>query len=353
MKKNFFIKLFILLIIFVPFFFGFAEKKQLHEKLMIKGIGIDYKENKYFVTVQALDFKNPSGEKQPSIKVLKIDDDSVGQALDKIPELTGLKPLFSQNLIIIIGKNAADAGLSNFMDFFIRYYENRLNVKTRMAQNTAAEVFDVKFNDKPVTAEILKSLTNENSDVDVLELNRDLTDKLSDPVLPVISIDKENVVCEQVAIFRDDKLVCILDQNETMSFKILKSKSDVGVIKIENADAVCSIKKTETKISLHYSDQKPKFEINSEIYVDIIEKNKGNINKEELKIKIEEKLSSNIKNLLIKILNLECDPFKFGKILRNKHPIYFKEIEDNWKKMLPSLIFDLKLGINLKFIKFY
>ena len=47
---------------------GCSEGQQLHQKLIIQGIGIDNSENGYLLTVQALDFKNPANEDEPNIK---------------------------------------------------------------------------------------------------------------------------------------------------------------------------------------------------------------------------------------------------------------------------------------------
>ena len=39
-----------------------------------------------------------------------------------------------------------------------------------------------------------------------------------------------------------------------------------------------------------------------------------------------------------------CDLFKFGKILRNNNPKYFKSIENDWKtQILPSIKYNVKI----------
>ena len=57
------------------------------------------------------------------------------------------------------------------------------------------------------------------------------------------------------------------------------------------------------------------------------------------------KLDKNLKNLCEKSINKslsnKCDVFKFGKILRNKNPKYFKSME--WKNILEKVKFEINV----------
>ena len=98
---------FVLFLIFVFLSLtGCAEHSQLHQKLIVQGIGIDDSEEKgYVITVQALDFKNPAKEDEPSTKILEIKGDSLISALENIFKQTSLIPIYSQNMIIILSES--------------------------------------------------------------------------------------------------------------------------------------------------------------------------------------------------------------------------------------------------------
>ena len=63
---------------------------------------------------------------------------------------------------------------------------------------------------------------------------------------------------------------------------------------------------------------------------------------------IKKQLNQNLTILLEKVINdaikERCDLFKFGKILRNTNPKYFKSIEHEWKdKILPNIKYSTKV----------
>ena len=91
----------VLILIFPMIFLSFGLKKQneIHEKLMIQGIGIDLLDNKYKVTVQAYDFKNPENKDEPKIKIIESESETVSSALQNIKKIIGLYPMYSQNKV--------------------------------------------------------------------------------------------------------------------------------------------------------------------------------------------------------------------------------------------------------------
>ena len=56
-KRNIFALFFALVLLSLT---GCAENSQLHQKLIVQGIGLDNSDEGYVITVQALDFKNPA-----------------------------------------------------------------------------------------------------------------------------------------------------------------------------------------------------------------------------------------------------------------------------------------------------
>ena len=72
-------------------------------------------------------------------------------------------------------------------------------------------------------------------------------------------------------------------------------------------------------------------------------------------INIEKELNNNLKLLCEKVISEtikeSCDLFKFGKILRNSNPKYFKSIEKDWKsKTLPNIKYNIKIDSKISMI---
>jgi spore germination protein KC/spore germination protein len=338
-------------------FCGKGQQSQIHEKLLVQGIAVDFDDNEYNVHVQSHDFKNPENKDQPSIKNTDVTGQTLSLALGKLKKVTGLTPLYSQNLIVLVGEEAAKKGLDKFLDFFVRYYENRLSVNLRVTKGKAKEFFDAKDNDKLIKAATIKGLANENADINILNFERDLKSDISDPVMLCMEKDEhEKIICKNLAVFSNDKLSSFLDKEETIGAQILRNVSKIGIFDVNDYEKnlSCTIESAKTEINAIMQENRPMFEINSKISVNILEFNEEfkDVKKINEKIKpiIEQKAHKICETAIKKTLISKCDIFKFGKILRNKYPKYFKNIEKNWKSYLPVLKCKLKIQVDISVI---
>lgn len=350
---------------FLQMFFccGCSQQSQLHEKFMVRAMTIDLgasegncitdrgvgEDNCITVIAQGNDFKNPLGKEEPSVRNVEVSGESLSLALDKLNKITGLKPLYSQNLIIIVGEEAAKRGTEKFMDFFLRYYENRLSTKLRVAKGKASEIFEAKNNGKPIKASTIRSLAEDKTDSDVLKFESDIKSGICDPVTMTLEKnEKGEVICENLAVFSKDSLVCFLNKEETMGSQILSGISKLGAIDIteDKKNFSCNIDKVKTKITPFLNNGNIEFNIETKTSVNILETEEilssmDDIDKN-LKSNINRKITEICKKAIEKTLSLQCDIFKFGKIFRNKYPKYFKNIESSWKDHLKTLKYDLK-----------
>ena len=328
----------VLILIFPMIFLSFGLKKQneIHEKLMIQGIGIDLLDNKYKVTVQAYDFKNPENKDEPKIKIIESESETVSSALQNIKKITGLYPMYSQNKLIVISEDIARKGVKNIIDFFLRFYENRPSVKLRTSKLKAEDIFKTKIDDKLIKASEIKDLVDEKFDVNILEFERALESKILSPVSFLID-KKENgqIICENIALFRDDKLVKMLSKNETLGVKILKSHSKTGVCNVELNDhnfISFELENVNTKIKLNIDENEHiKFYIDIQVSCDLIETTKVFDDTKDMINESKDAIDRHLKQICEEAINAsiveKCDILKFGKIIRNNNPNIFKKVQ--------------------------
>ena len=312
------------------------KQNEIHEKLMIQGIGIDLLENKYKVTVQAYDFKNPENKDEPKIKIVESESETVSSALQNIKKITGLFPMYSQNKVIVISEDVARKGVKNIIDFFVRFYENRPSVKLRTSKVKAGDIFKTKIDDRLIKASEIKDLIDEKSDINILEFEKALESKISSPMLFLIE-KKENgqISCENIALFRDDKLVKILSKNETLGVKILNNCSKIGACNIELDDSnfiSFEIENVNTKIKSDIDENENiKFYIDIKVSCDLIETTKVFEDTKNMINESKEALNRHLKQICEEAINAsileKCDIFKFGKIIRNNNSKTFKKVQ--------------------------
>lgn len=343
---------FILPIIFL--FFGLKKQGELHEKLMIQGIGIDFLDNKYKLTVQAYDFKNPEKENEPKIKLIKSEGKTISSALQNLKNMTGLSPLYSQNKIIIIGEDTSKLGVKNIIDFFVRFYENRPSVKVRVSQGKAEEIFNTQVDGKFIKASEIKDLVDEKFDINILEFEKNLESDMSSPSLFFIQKKDNELICENLSIFRKDKFIKTISKEETIGINILKSNQNIGVYSLKDESDLISFKiqNVKTKIDPKINDNNIDFKINIKVSADLIETSKIFENANEMISNCKNILDKNLKELcersIQSIISEDCDIFKFKKIVRNKYSQFYKE--NKYENFLKTANYDIKVDSKIAMI---
>ena len=123
---------------------GCSYQVQLSQRLLIQGIGIDYEDGVYRATVQVT---KVSDQEENTVSLMNGEGDSAMDALNAITLANGKKPLYSHSLVLVLGRGCAEEGLSNVMDFFIRYPESHPTVNVLMADSSAEDILSTEQED--------------------------------------------------------------------------------------------------------------------------------------------------------------------------------------------------------------
>ncbi len=354
---------FCFLIISITFLSGCSEQQQIHQKLIVQGISVDAAEKGYTITVQALDFQNPLSKDEPNVKIIEINGISLVEALENIPKQTNLTPVYAQNLTVIIGEDVAKEGVDNFMDFFVRHFETRPKVKICVTKGKASELFKLKSNNKPLTAKNIHDLIPNELNSDVLHFVSNLKNKISDPYavwLDVTSQANGKGVCVKgIGVFSGDNLKEFLEGDEAFGFMILKGVPGFGSCVVEvngPSDVTCLVNKVSSKMSACIEDNVPVFNINleSEISAFSMDKKFDAGFDENIRILIKNKFSEKVTLLcelvINKLISMEIDALNLGKILKNSHPEYFKNLDQKWQQYMKICKYKINKKILVKVV---
>ncbi len=351
------IKTISLFFIIMPMLFlcGCSDSSQLHQKIIVQGIGVDKENEGYKITVQSFDYQNTTSEEGPNVKVISLNGESVMSALNTISKRTGLEPLYSQNIMIVIGEDAAKDGINKIIDFFIRHYESRPNVKICIARGKAEDVLSCKSGENFIQSKDISDLIDDKSDiVHFVGALHDVNSQPSATALSITQGETPTIIEDGIAVFYGDTLSGFCDENESLGIKLIngRSKGENYLLKLDDGRKVtCVINDSTSKIKTYISDV-PEFTVNLDLDIGIfeIEKlNEGDMNGKENLIK--NQLIANINDLFRRtiykvIMEYGSDIFNFGKILMNKNPKYFKGIED-WGRMIKSCRYNINTNIDI------
>ena len=339
---------------------GCSESKQIHQKLVVQGIGIDFGEDKYTVTVQALDFKNPMDEDNPNIKTLQVSGYTLMDALENISKQTSLTPVYSQNTVVVLGKKVAEAGIDNFIDFFIRHCEARPKVKICVTKSKASEIFNLTANNKPLKANDICDLIPDELGSDILHFVSDIKNEISSPYLAWIESSEQSkgkeIYLQGVAVFSRDILSDFIEDKNAYGFMILKGVPNFGafILKTENfGNITCTANKISNNTKVEFSGDSPCFmiDLNIDISVFSMDKKYDFYFDEETKNLIAEEFSKESELVYKRVMNLLInngkDVFQWGRILKNFNPRYFKTIEGDWKNNIKKCNYKINQNINV------
>ncbi len=339
---------------------GCSESEQIHQKLVVQGIGIDYEENKYTVTVQALDFKNPVDEDNPNIKTLQISGGTLMEALENISKQTSLKPVYSQNMVVVLGQEVTKIGINNFIDFFVRHCEARPKVKVCITGHKASEILNIKLKDKPIKAKDICDLIPDELGSDILHFVSDLKSEISSSYIswiePTEQPEGKGIYLKGVAVFSDGILKDFITDKNAYGFMILKGvpNFEACTISMENlGNITCLINKISNDTKVKIENNRPCFGINLKIDVSIFAMdNKWDFyfdeeNKNLISQKFAAELEKTCCDTIDTLINNHEDVFHWGKILKNSNPSYFKTVEKDWKNEIKNCNYTLTQNINI------
>lgn len=171
-----------------------------------------------------------------------------------------------------------------------------------------------------------------------------------DVYLPVIHNDQGSMHMDGIAVFKGNELKLWLTNEEGLYVKFLNDKALTGEYDFKTGPKdvySCIILHGKNKMSI---DPNGKATISLKLTMMLREvPKKINIQDKddmfELKKQIEDKLSSEIKTMLIRLQNNNVDPIGFGEQYRSQHRTY-NEKEFN-EKIYPSLDFEVKTRITI------
>lgn len=365
-----------LVLIIALFAFNDEEiyKKDIRNRLVIQGIGIDIeKDNSYKVTLQAIDTNSSAaassdGASQPPLKVYTVKGDSIYTAIKTVTESEGKMPLYSQNRIIILGKSITEENMDNVIDFFVRDVENSSSVYVAAAEKTASEILNTKSGSEYVSARNLKnSIDSYEYDARICatslyELISRYNSGTKDFAMPLLAVKEENkeknVEIIGTAVFNNTKYRQYISKDDTVYLNILYNQVNNTVLSFsmeDNTRISLNVVKSKTKRTVSLENGKPTFKIKVTMNGDISEISGGvssamkNSDIEKYKKRGEEYVEKQIHSLINELHNrYESDSAGLGRLLYICEQDFYKKNEKNLDEIMKNSIFEVECEINIR-----
>ncbi len=349
---------------------GCWNYREINNLSIVSGVAVDKNEDgKYRITTEIVDLHE--GGKDAGIKSKKLESygDTLFDAVRNTLEVTAGKLYWGHVEIVIFSQDVAKEGVVQFMDFLVRDSEPRQSVDILISrEKTAGEIFNFESSTTEIRSheinEMLDTQKNlsKTTKVQVYEFINALSDEGICAVMPVVGSivneGKKDLELSGTAVFKQDKLVYMLNGDETKLFLYVMDKIKGGLliikdttVKNKNSKLTLEIIKSKTKIKPVFIKGKLTMNIDIETKAALGQEGESERRYNEkinlmLQKDAEETLKRDIENLITNVKkNTDSDIFGFGRVIMKDKPDLWKKIGADWDDTFKKL--DVKLNIDV------
>ena len=329
---------------------GCYDNIELDDLAIITGVGIDYKEDNFYLTYEILsDTKTDENSTLESYTVSG-SGKSISEAFINTNYKVNKKAYFAHLKVIILSEEIINGHFEQITDFILRDNNIRSEFKVLVANETTPEEI-LKNNDKnhPVVTEVIVNLIDNekyNNNLVIGETFRQIVAKLIsnnyDVILNTISIKDKEIAINNSYIFKGYNYKNTLTKQDSALFNMLtKNVIAIEFDKMyEQGDVTISITSSNTGIEV----TKDKIIINADVEGKILENNaKFDLTKtesyEELNKDFSKLIENRIKNFIEALQNNESDILGLQEIYYRSTR---KENDGLWENA------DIEVKVNLK-----
>ena len=349
----------IILVLSIFILTGCYDNKELNDIAILTATEINKIDNNFIINAQVVNPQAP--DKSSNIEAPFIIYTGTGKTIQEAYrqiKLSSSRYLYPEHLqIVIINENVAKEDITQILDFYLRdpSIRTEFNVLIGKDENILSTTTPI---DQISSSSILKTLETNNRFQGVTNLTtlNELTIMSLNPnteiILPSIKIDNINEDSDKtentdstkvnsmyklsgLAIFKNNKLLDYLTDNESISYNIIKNHISSSIITYEcEKDKYLSAEIISSKSKITTKDKIINIDINIKATINESACNLKLNNNKNIKL-LENNLSTYLKNNISKDINnirskYNSDVFGFlDEIYKHDYKTYLK-VKDNW-----------------------
>lgn len=339
----------------------------IEDRAQVLVIGVDYapasdNENRVRLSAQVPTIKNliqtssPFMDRQkPVFKPLIVEGKSFLEAIQSMEDRVFQSMVIGNVKIIIISSQAAQADLLDILTILLRQPTVSFQTQVMYSEDSAEEIvrFETPFELQPglmIGKQQESSLKLIQSfPMRLWELIARIDNGITDPYLPVISLDRENkcYVLDGLKIFQGDKIIATLSPDDSYLFGILTGKVEEAYKEITVQDQVVGFSKVQYQSKIRTVKQQNQKQLQVEIRATgtLLQIPKGFANRaatyKMFRNEMEKQLRKQILSFIKKLQSLDSDPVGFRKSM---------EIAGikNWDEIYPKVPVDVKVQFKFR-----
>lgn len=364
---------------------GCLERTELNKLGIVSGIGIDLEEDGYNVTVQIL---NPASLANNSsalpVYSLQAKGDSISEAFQRVDQQTATALFLPHLNVIVVNEKLAEEGINPVLNFALRHTNIRPDINILVAKETSANhILNVLTSvDTPPAGELdistnmIFTHTARLVDLNLYEIVDMVNTDTTHVVLNAVSTQHENeqkheikddgnmknvqtitpnaqLRIEHLAVFKEDKIIGYLDDNQAQLYNILMDDHKRYVMRTtieEEYYVVAEITQTSTKIKTDLANNSATIDIDltamiveNTYNIDLTTIDNLNTMAEHLGRQLDEDLHEFVNHIQ---QDLQTDILGIGGKAYYKEHHVWEEVQGYWEERFPEL--DITINLNFE-----
>ena len=364
--KNF--KIVVLLLLIASVCSGCMNQTNLKDLLVVEGVAIDSADDKIEMTIQILNTAKSTGtEKESGNMTINVTQkgNTIIDATNNLAKSVSKEIFFSHNKVVVFGRELCEKGFEKRIDYFLRSNDSRPDVAVCIADGKALKIMENTENDAHVPVENIVHIINNGQKngnsiyVNVEQMLNAYSDKTTQICLPVLKEqkDNDNSSLGGIGIFRDDRLVYVLDEKETLGFMLMSGKitncivsyndERLGVVATEIVSP-----KVKNKVTVNENGITFNVSINAKLMINEVER--GTV--VSLDKKSADRICANIEDELIrccyyafsKCQEYNSDCIRVGEYLARDNASAYNQMADDWDTHFRTVKLNCDINARLK-----
>ena len=221
-------KIFIILIL-VFFISGCYDYRELNDMSVVTGIGINYKDDKYIVSLEVTKSIKDGSSNEIETIVYTGENKVLADAFLEAKNSSDKYVYMEHVNILLVSESLCKKGIGDIVDYIVR--DTTINSNYYMAVvDDPGKVFEIK-QENDSTSNVITNTINyylDDTSFDDLDIMSSyMINKNDDIAIPFITLDKDKVTFNKVAYFNGDKMVGKIDSK---LYTLLRLNSDNEII---------------------------------------------------------------------------------------------------------------------------
>lgn len=364
---------------------GCWDRREVNDMVIAVAMGVDQAEDGYSVSVQVVDpaeIASKKGSGHAPVTVYKEQGKTVFEAVRRMTTTSARKIYFSHLRMFLIGEEAARKGIAHAIEFISRDHEFRTDFYIAVARESRAEEIlkDYPAIEKIPANKMFSSLEMSSRSwaaTGTVKLDELISDMMTAGKTPVITgvrylgdikegKTRKNVQATEspaqlkydgMAVFRKDKLVGWLNEDESKGYNYIKGsvRSTVGAIPCPGEEGMLVLEtlRTNSRIHVNRASRTPKIDIHITAIANIGETQcKDNLGAPAV-IRALEKIGKKrlvlvLEKTLKKAHDMKTDFIGLGAALHRSAPGAWARLKSHWPERMDSVPVHFHVDVKLR-----